>query len=233
MGVRTSGAFGCVLFEMLTGRPPFAAATASDTLVAVLEREPPWDALPAGLPAAIRRLLVRCLRKNTKVRLRDIGDARLDIEEARSRPDGPAVVESSAHSSTGWWRRVLAVGASLAAAAVIAAGASVLFDRTRAQATSVTRSVIALQAFDRRRTADVSGQSPAVRFEQTAVASRPMASRWSCRDVPKMASVCIAVRWTVSRSRRLKARKAPTRPSSRLTAGGWASAPRESCGASR
>lgn len=77
-------AFGCVLFEMLTVRTAFAGETGSDTIVAVLEREPDWSALPAETPPSIRRLLHRCLEKDPKRRLRDIGDARPEIEEALS-----------------------------------------------------------------------------------------------------------------------------------------------------
>jgi Tol biopolymer transport system component len=74
--------FGCVLYEMLTRRPAFARDSLSETLAAVLEAEPDWDALPATTPPAIRRLLRRCLEKNPKQRLRDLGDARLDIADA-------------------------------------------------------------------------------------------------------------------------------------------------------
>jgi serine/threonine protein kinase/Tol biopolymer transport system component len=73
-------AFGCVLFEMLTGRLPFAGGTASDTIAKILEREPDWTALPAETPAAIRRVLLRCLVKDHKKRIRDIGDVRLEID---------------------------------------------------------------------------------------------------------------------------------------------------------
>jgi Tol biopolymer transport system component len=75
-------AFGAVLYEMLTARPAFAAKTASDTIAAILTREPDWDALSAATPDAIRRLLRRCLQKEATRRLRSIGDARLEIEEA-------------------------------------------------------------------------------------------------------------------------------------------------------
>ena len=75
-------AFGCVLYEMLTARPAFRGETSSDTIAAILEREPDWSALPAQTPVSIRRLLQRCLEKDPKRRLRDIGDARLEIEEA-------------------------------------------------------------------------------------------------------------------------------------------------------
>jgi Tol biopolymer transport system component len=73
-------AFGCVLYEMLTGRVPFDGETTSDTIGKILEREPDWSALPAATPVAIRRLLLRCLVKDSKQRLRDIGDVRIEID---------------------------------------------------------------------------------------------------------------------------------------------------------
>src|SRR5205823_4881823 len=74
-------AFGCVLYEMLPGQPAFPGATVTDTIAAIIEREPYWTRLPTALPAAIRTLLRRCLEKETSRRLRDIGDARLEIDE--------------------------------------------------------------------------------------------------------------------------------------------------------
>ena len=56
-------AFGCVLYEMLTGRVTFAGDTVSDSIAKILQREPDWSALPAATPEAIRRLLLRCLAK--------------------------------------------------------------------------------------------------------------------------------------------------------------------------
>jgi Tol biopolymer transport system component len=79
-------AFGCVLYEMLTGRAVFAKQTVSDTIAAILEREPEWRALPPGTPPALERLLRRCLEKNPKRRLRDVGDARTDLELAPASP---------------------------------------------------------------------------------------------------------------------------------------------------
>ena len=73
-------AFGCVLYEMLTGRVTFAGETVSDSIAKILEREPDWSALPATTPASIRRLLLRCLVKDPKKRLRDIGDVRIEID---------------------------------------------------------------------------------------------------------------------------------------------------------
>ena len=79
-------AFGCVLYEMVTGRQAFDGATVSDTIVAVLERDPDWSALPANTPPRVADLLRRCLEKNPKQRLRDIGDARPALEEAQAEP---------------------------------------------------------------------------------------------------------------------------------------------------
>ena len=74
-------AFGCVLFELLTGRRAFHGPTSSDTIAAILERPPDWAALPSTTPAAVRRLLTHCLEKDLRRRLRDIGDARLQLDE--------------------------------------------------------------------------------------------------------------------------------------------------------
>jgi len=76
-------AFGCVLFEMLTGRPTYSkGASTADILASILEREPEWKALPAAVPSTVARLLRRCLEKDPRRRLRDIGDVRLDLDEA-------------------------------------------------------------------------------------------------------------------------------------------------------
>ena len=77
-------AFGCVLFECLTGRKVFAGETVSDTLAAVLKLDPAWELLPEDTPANIHTLLRRCLNKNPLHRLRDIGDARIEIQDALS-----------------------------------------------------------------------------------------------------------------------------------------------------
>jgi serine/threonine-protein kinase len=83
-------AFGCILYEMLTGRAAFQRETVADTLAAVVQREIDWSALPTSVPAAVRQLLARCLEKDSKRRLRDIGDARVELEikpgEAETHP---------------------------------------------------------------------------------------------------------------------------------------------------
>jgi len=81
--------FGCVLYEILTGKRAFTGETVSDTAAAILHFDPDWKALPEGTPAAIHTLLRRCLQKDRNQRLRDIGDARIEIEEALKSPGLP------------------------------------------------------------------------------------------------------------------------------------------------
>ncbi len=81
-------AFGVVLYEMLTGTRLFQGATISDTLAAVLTKEPDWTALPAQTPVSIRTLLRRCLEKDRKRRLPDAAVARLEIDDAQMAPSG-------------------------------------------------------------------------------------------------------------------------------------------------
>ena len=77
-------AFGCVIYEMLTGRAAFPGDTITETLAAVLERDPDWSLLPASTPPAIHRLLRRSLQKDPRRRLRDVADARLEIDDVGS-----------------------------------------------------------------------------------------------------------------------------------------------------
>jgi eukaryotic-like serine/threonine-protein kinase len=77
-------AFGCVLYEMLSGRGAFAGASSTETLSEVLKTEPDWQRLPGDTPDGVRRLLRRCLAKDRTRRLTDIHDAQLDLEEAPS-----------------------------------------------------------------------------------------------------------------------------------------------------
>ena len=96
--------FGCVLYEMLTGRPAFHGETVEDILAAVREREPDWSLLPADTPAAVIRVLRRCLEKTADRRLHALADARIEIEDAGTAPPaaapgkrrGPAVVAVAA-----------------------------------------------------------------------------------------------------------------------------------------
>src|SRR5262249_22682096 len=82
-------AFGCVLYELLTGKQAFQGETLTDTIVTVLEHEPDWQALAPTTPTAVRTLLRRCLQKDKDRRFRDNGDARIEIEEALAETSAP------------------------------------------------------------------------------------------------------------------------------------------------
>ena len=113
-------AFGAVLFEMLTGQRPFKGRDVSETLAAVMMKEPEWPALPTTLPAPLSRLLRRCLEKEPKDRLRDIGDARVDLGDVHEAPpttDVPIPVASV--SQPAGWRQVLPWVARMVAVGLI------------------------------------------------------------------------------------------------------------------
>ncbi len=133
-------AFGCVLFEMLSGRRVFSGETPSDIIVSILTREPDWAALPASTPPRVRELLERCLQKDVNRRLRDIGDARIVLEDAvaesAERPL-PAVVWPDRRE-----RRL--VLATLAALAVAAGVWWAVRPQTRREAPSGSRSLAVL-----------------------------------------------------------------------------------------
>ena len=90
-------AFGVVVYEMLTGNTMFAGETASEIMAQVIMKEPDWTALPAATPERLRELLRRCLTKDPRSRLRDIGDARIALEEliAHPEPQVPVEIQSS------------------------------------------------------------------------------------------------------------------------------------------
>jgi len=118
-------AFGCVLYEMLTGKMAFTGETVSDTLAAIIKEEPDWSQLPTDTPLPVRVLLQRCLQKDPKQRLRDIGDARISLDEVPSGFPEPASVTAAvvapAPISTPLWRRALpwAVAACFAIAGIV------------------------------------------------------------------------------------------------------------------
>jgi serine/threonine protein kinase len=111
-------AFGCVLFELLTGTKAFPGETVSDTIGAILHREPDWQGLPAAVPRRLRELLTKCLQKDARLRLRDIGDARYDLDAPSDA--APAAASSSPSSFPGWvWPASALAIVGLAAAAWI------------------------------------------------------------------------------------------------------------------
>jgi serine/threonine-protein kinase len=111
-------AFGCVLYEMLTGRPAFPGRSVSEAVAAVLRDEPDWAALPADTPPSIARLLRRCLRRNRHDRLQHIGDARLELIDV-----DPETNAASAGATRPKWTRIVIV---LTLAAVLVGAAALL-----------------------------------------------------------------------------------------------------------
>src|SRR6202790_2034376 len=95
-------AFGCVLYELLTGRQAFQGESTTEILAAVLKEEPDWQAFPASTPIKIRDLLGRCLQKDKTLRLRDAGDACIEIHEALIAP--PTTVAATTAPATRGWR---------------------------------------------------------------------------------------------------------------------------------
>src|ERR1700674_2272121 len=94
-------AFGCVLYELLTGKAAFHGEDVTDILAAVVRAEPDWQALPAATPVKIRDLLGRCLQKDKTQRLRDAGDARIEFQEALTAPP-TADAPTAAPATRGW-----------------------------------------------------------------------------------------------------------------------------------
>jgi serine/threonine protein kinase len=117
-------AFGCVLYEMLTGKMAFRGETVSDTLAAILKDHPDWDQLPSTISARVRVLVERCLQKDPRQRLQAIGDARIAMDEvlAGAPEPGPVVQPVANVPKTPAWRRYLpwGVAAALALALLIA-----------------------------------------------------------------------------------------------------------------
>ena len=113
-------AFGCVLFEMLTGRRAFEGDEVADVLAAILNKSPDWSKLPPSTPLPIERLLHRCLQKDRKLRLADVADARFELEDAMR----PEIAAAAVHRSRRAPRWLLggSVVLFVALAAVFAAG---------------------------------------------------------------------------------------------------------------
>jgi len=132
-------AFGCVLFEMLAGRRAFSGETFSDTIATILTREPDWDRLPAEVPIRVRSLLCRCLEKDPRRRLRDVGDARLELEDAQG---GASDDESTKQQAVGVTRRTAIAALAGAAAGAAATGAFAIVRYRDATPRNLTRFAI-------------------------------------------------------------------------------------------
>jgi len=163
-------AFGCVLYEMLTGRRAFDGDEVSDTLAGILRGNPEWNALSPSTPHALRRLLRRCLEKNPRERLQAIGDARLDIADALR--DGPE--KESAATTAAPRRSFLPLLGAVAATALIVASATwALKPATSDSDVRVTRALIDSNAFDHRPPAKPGEARAAIRPDRTSLALSP------------------------------------------------------------
>ncbi len=116
-------AFGCVLFEMLTGRMAFPGDNITEILASVVRGEPDWPSLPSETPPSVQRLLRRCLTKDLKQRLSDIGVARLEIRDASETAPSrevPSRAASPVRSSRSWWMLAAGIAAGALVAATVA-----------------------------------------------------------------------------------------------------------------
>src|SRR5262249_50697461 len=102
-------AFGTVLYEMLTAHRCFGGETVSDTLAAVLTRDPDWEALPPKTPASVRRVLRKCLDRDVKTRFHDIADARIELDEPLAEPVAAAPTTSRPARGAPWLAAVVAL----------------------------------------------------------------------------------------------------------------------------
>jgi eukaryotic-like serine/threonine-protein kinase len=122
-------AWGCVLFEMLTGRRAFDGADTTEVIAAVVRGEPDWSRLPHETPPAVRRLLRRCLEKDPRRRLADIRDARFTLEDLASEPAVTAAVRPNASRERALWAAALIVCIAGSAALVWRARAPIVLSR--------------------------------------------------------------------------------------------------------
>jgi serine/threonine protein kinase/Tol biopolymer transport system component len=136
-------AFGCVLYEMLTGKRAFQGEDIADTLASVLKAEPDWIALPAVTQPPIRTLIRRCLQRDLKRRLPHIGLARLEIEESSS--GGPPPPESVQATPTPLWHRAIPLLGTIVLATILTSAVWWIF-WPRAAEPAVTRFPIVLPA---------------------------------------------------------------------------------------
>jgi serine/threonine-protein kinase len=136
-------AFGCVLYEMLTGKQAFTGETVTDTLASIIKEEPDWKLLPSATPMRVLVLLQRCLQKDPKQRLRDIGDARISLEEVLSGEGTPSPAVGPPAKQWRWW---LALG--IAVVIVAAAASLVTWNLKPLPAKPVIRTVINLPPGD-------------------------------------------------------------------------------------
>ncbi len=133
-------AFGCVLYEALTGKRAFDRETVADTLAAIIEVEPDLDLLPTATPSSVRILVRRCLRKEVKLRVRDIGDAWVELDDAMAGPGEAAPAELVRRRSQErlWW------GLAVVLAAVVTAAVASFLRPSAAPPRALTRFTVSL-----------------------------------------------------------------------------------------
>ena len=165
--------FGCVVYELLTGTRAFGGDDTTDTLAFVITKDPDWSALPAEVPAAIRKVLHRCLEKDRNRRFADIADVRLDIEDALTAAPGATAAVITVPSASG--SRHLVGIASAAAVAVVIALAFWIGRRTAPPAIGapVTRFLVNVAPADRLQAAPEDRNAGEGRPSRTAMTWSP------------------------------------------------------------
>jgi eukaryotic-like serine/threonine-protein kinase len=167
--------FGCLLFELLTGNIAFRGETVSDTIAQILGREPDWPTLPAHTPPAVRRLLTRCLQKDRQRRLRDIADARLELDEILAAP-ASGTLESAPGAMVAplaWWKNSTLWLSVLICAVVVGLGVWTLKPSAPATHGPVLRFAITLPPTEQLRELDF----PSVALDPTGTHLAFVASR--------------------------------------------------------
>jgi eukaryotic-like serine/threonine-protein kinase len=148
-------AFGAVLYEMLSGQRVFKGDDIADTLASVLRQDIDWTALPASTPAPVRRLIARCLDRDARRRLRDIGEARIVLDDPAALARADAGDVPTVAPLRPLWRRAMATAAASLVAALLAVGSVWLLTRpappsiVRTTITTSGSTALALSGFDR------------------------------------------------------------------------------------
>ena len=209
--------FGCVLYEMLTGLRPFEGETISDSIGKILQTEPDLAVLPPGTPRVVRELIARCLVKDAKRRLRDMGDARLALEDAARPEVAPTVALAPVASRRFAWVPWTVAGLAIA----VAAGALVLAPGRGAGGGARRRRQVPRPE----RAAGAAFHGPAGGHRRGPRRPRRSPRRRSARTAPR---ACTCDAWKIPRGARSRGPRARTFPSGRRTAASSDSSPRTS-----
>jgi serine/threonine-protein kinase len=135
-------AFGCVLYECLTGKRTFQGDTITEILASILKSEPDWQALPPTTPWRVKNLLHQCLTKDPRERLHDIADVRIEIEGVSASPDGSIVSSGTAAIETARRTSSIMWFAGLTGLIVVVLATGLLYQWLRGTAAEPTRQVI-------------------------------------------------------------------------------------------